>query len=198
MPVPRGGTIDPAMTRQRILELSERIFYERGIGAVGIADIAREAGASKASIYKNFGSKEGLVEATLRYRSERVHRWLTEGTAHLAPGRDRILGMFDLLLDWYAQQDFRGCAMISAATEQRLADSRLTDLARQHLQTYREVLTSHLTAADVGEPGSLANRLLILIEGATIVSAIDRDPAVGRDARAIAETLLSKALDQAR
>ncbi len=194
MPVPRGGKIDPATTRQRILELSERVFYERGIGTVGVADLAEEAGASKASIYKNFGSKEGLVEATLVYRSERVHRWLADGTAHLSPGRERILGMFDLLLDWYAQEDFRGCAMVSAATEQRLSDSRVTSLARRHLQTYRDVLTAYLTEANVSEPELSANRLLILIEGATIISAIDRDPKAGQDARAIADALLSGTL----
>jgi AcrR family transcriptional regulator len=198
MPVRSGEAIDPAATRKRILEISERVFYERGIAAVGVGDIAELAGASKASIYKNFGSKEGLVEATLTYRSERVHRWLSEDTAHLAPGRDRLLGVFDLLMRWYAQDDFRGCAMVSAAGEQRLSNHMVTGLARKHLQTYRDFLTHCLREAGIAHPQQLVDRLLILIEGATVVSAIDGHPAAGQQARAFAEELLAAAVPSAR
>ena len=163
MPVKPGAVIDPAATRSHIVETSERIFYQRGIAAVGVADIASEARTSKASIYKNFGSKDGLVEATLAYRSEQVHRWLIEGTAQLPPGRERVLGVFDLLLEWYAQDDFRGCAILNAAAEQRVSNPIVTRLARQHLQAYRDFLTASLTEAAFPEPRQLAARLLILI-----------------------------------
>jgi AcrR family transcriptional regulator len=193
MPVPRGEAIDPSATRQRILSISERVFYHHGINAVGIAEIAEAASASKASIYKNFGSKEGLVEATLSYRSKRVHRWLADGTAHLAPGKQRVLGVFDLLIEWFTQDDFRGCAMISAAAEQRVSDPMITQLARRHLQAYRDFLSQQLRDADVRDPEQLASRLLILIEGATTISAIDGDAAAGQQARALAEELVASA-----
>ncbi|MDA8062284.1 MAG: TetR/AcrR family transcriptional regulator [Actinomycetota bacterium] len=191
MPVKPGAEIDPAATRSRIMEISERIFSQRGIAAVGVADIAVEARASKASIYKNFGSKDGLVEATLAYRSEHVHRWLTEGTAQLPPGRERILGVFDLLLEWYAQDDFRGCAILNAAAEQRASNPTVTRLARQHLQAYRDFLTASLTEAAFPDPQHLAAQLLILIEGATVISAIDGAPTAGQQARALADRLLT-------
>lgn len=193
MPVQSGGAIDPEATRRRILQTSERIFSQEGINAIGIADIAQRAGASKATIYKNFGSKEGLVEATLAYRSEQVHRWLDEGTAHLADGRQRILAAFDLLLDWYAQEDFRGCAMVSAAAEKRVSDPLVTGLARRHLQAYRDFLNQCLSNAGIKNPQQLADRLLILIEGATTIAAIDGNPAAGRQARALAAELLTAA-----
>lgn len=193
MPVRRGSMIDPDATRDRILEVSEQVFYRRGIGAVGIAEIAAEAGASKASIYKNFGSKDGLVEATLAFRSERVHRWLRDGTARLAPGRDRVLGVFDLLLEWFGEDGFRGCAMVSAAAEDRVADTSATRLARRHLQAYRDFLTDCLREAGTPDPERLARRLLILIEGATVISAVDRDPSAGADARRLAEELIDAA-----
>jgi AcrR family transcriptional regulator len=191
MPVRSGDALDPAATRRRILSISERAFYERGIAAVSVADIAEAAAASKASIYKNFGSKEGLVEATLADRSERVHRWLAEDTAHLPPGRDRVLGVFDLLVNWYAEADFRGCAMVSAAAEERVSNSTVTALARRHLQAYRDFLTTCLQEANISNPGQFANRLLILIEGATIISAIDGSTDAGREARALADALLA-------
>lgn len=193
MPVQAGTPLDPAATRERILRVAERMFYERGINAVGVADIAEAAGASKASIYKNFGSKEGLVEATLRYRSERVHRWLSEGTAGLAPGTGRVLGVFDLLLAWYAEVDFRGCALVGAAAEHRVADSAAVRLARRHLQAYRDFLAHILceAGAEDADARDLASRLLVLIEGATVIAAIEGTTDAGQHARAVARQLLA-------
>jgi AcrR family transcriptional regulator len=193
MPVRAGDTIDPEATRRRILEVSERIFYDRGIAAVGVAEIARAAVASKASIYKNFGSKDGLVEATLEYRSGRVHEWLANGTAAAEAGPDRILRVFDLLLEWFQSADFHGCAMVSAAAEERATGGTATRLARQHLQKYRDFLSAELNHAGLPDAPELAQQLLILIEGATTVSAIDHDPAAARTARRLAALILGHA-----
>jgi AcrR family transcriptional regulator len=193
VPVRAGTPLDPTATRERILRVSERVLYERGINAVGVADIAKASGASKASIYKNFGSKEGLVEATLRYRSDRVHRWLAEGTAHLPPGTGQVLGVFDLLLAWYAEDGFRGCAMVSAAAEHRVADSAATRLARHHLQAYRNFLVRTLreAGAEDADARELAAMLLVLIEGATVIASIDGTTDAGQHARAVALQLLT-------
>ncbi|HET7602936.1 MAG TPA: TetR/AcrR family transcriptional regulator [Gemmatimonadales bacterium] len=193
MPVKVGDTIDPEATRRRILKVSERIFYDRGIGAVGVAEIARAAVASKASIYKNFGSKEGLVEATLEYRSGRVHEWLANSTAAAESGRDRILRVFDLLLEWFQSDDFHGCAMVSAAAEERVTGGAATRLARQHLQKYRDFLSTELAHAGFPDASERAQQLLILIEGATTVSAIDHDPAAAQVARRVAAQILGQA-----
>jgi hypothetical protein len=45
-------------------------FLERGYDAVSLDDIVHHAGGSKASIYKYFGSKEGLFKAICDYRRE--------------------------------------------------------------------------------------------------------------------------------
>ena len=193
VPVRPGEAIDPEATRNRILEVSEDLFYRRGICPVGITEIADAAEASKMSIYRYFGSKDGLVKAALSYRSDRVHRWLAEGLAHVAPGPQRVLAVFDLLTDWFREERFRGCAMVSAATEDRGSGGAPTLLARAHLQTYRELLARCLTEAGVDCPESLARQLLILIEGSTVISAVDGDPAAGTDARRVAEALLAAA-----
>jgi AcrR family transcriptional regulator len=190
VPVRPGESINPEVTRERILDTAEELFYLRGISAVGIAEVAEVAEASKMSIYKYFRSKEGLVEATLRQRSERVARWIAEGVAAHPPGTGRVLAVFDLLAGWFAERRFRGCAMVSAAAEDRVADSVSTRLARAHLQTYRDLLVRCLDEAGVADPPPLARQLLLLVEGATIVSAIDGDPSTAADARAAAEALL--------
>ena len=51
------------MTRaaRRVLEAAERLFYERGIHAVGVDLIAAEARVTKKTLYDRFGSKERIV-----------------------------------------------------------------------------------------------------------------------------------------
>ena len=50
-------------TKNAILEAAEKLFSERGFGAVALREIAREAGANVGSITYHFDSKLGLLEA---------------------------------------------------------------------------------------------------------------------------------------
>ncbi|MFH8981592.1 TetR/AcrR family transcriptional regulator [Streptomyces varsoviensis] len=194
MPVKAGTTIDPRATRARVLASAVQLFYERGVHDVGVDEIAQHAGASKLTIYRNFGSKDGLVEAALRDRSDRIHLWLTDQLAATAPGRERVLALFDLLTVWYARDGYRGCAVVNTAVETRHQDGPVRQLPRLHLARYRDLLERLLTEADIANPAPLARRLLILIEGATTITAIDGDPTAGEDARATAELLLDAAV----
>ncbi|GAA4685960.1 TetR/AcrR family transcriptional regulator [Frondihabitans cladoniiphilus] len=193
MPVPPGARLDPEATRERILHVSEEIFATRGTAAVSVSDLAAAAGASKASMYKNFRSKELLIEATLADRSARVQEWLRHGVESLPPGRRRILRIFDLLLDWYRQDDFHGCAVVSAAAETRMSDEALRAIARRHLDSYRALMARSLQGAGANDADALVEHLLILIEGATVVSAVDGEPEAGVRAREIAGLLLQAA-----
>lgn len=50
-------------TRRDILAMTERLFRERGFGAVSIADIAAGLEMSPANVFKHFHSKNALVDA---------------------------------------------------------------------------------------------------------------------------------------
>jgi AcrR family transcriptional regulator len=56
---------------ESILAAAERTFLERGFGAVSMDTIAREAVASKATVYAHFASKEELFGAVVARVSER-------------------------------------------------------------------------------------------------------------------------------
>ncbi len=51
--------------RQELLDLSARLFAERGYGATTVRDIADEAGILSGSLYHHFGSKEEIVDEIL-------------------------------------------------------------------------------------------------------------------------------------
>ncbi|NLU76226.1 TetR/AcrR family transcriptional regulator [Streptomyces sp. HNM0575] len=193
MPVKAGSTLDPEATRARVLDSAARLFYERGVHVVGVGEIAQHAGASKLTIYRYFGSKDGLVEAVMERRSARIHDWLARRLADAPPGRERVLALFDTLAHWYAERDYRGCAVVNTSVETRHGEGPVRELTRRHLTRYRELLSELLADCGVARPVPLARQLLLLIEGSTVVSAIEGDPGAGRDARAAAEALLDAA-----
>jgi AcrR family transcriptional regulator len=53
-------------TRNRVLEVAERLLFADGYAATGVAAIAGEAGVSPELIYKRFGGKAGLVREIQR------------------------------------------------------------------------------------------------------------------------------------
>lgn len=194
MPVKRGGTIDPEATRAKVLAAADLLFYERGVHRVGVDEISERAGASKLSLYRYFRSKEGLLEAVTRERSARIHEWLLRSTRDAPPGRDRVLALFDVLVGWYGENDYRGCAVLNTAAETRGRVPAVRELAREHLGRYRDMLSDWLAEAGAAGPEALAGQLLVLIEGATMITSIEGRDTAGRDARRAAEALVDAAL----
>jgi AcrR family transcriptional regulator len=54
------------------MEAARSHFFAHGLERASVDAIAAEAGVSKMTVYSNFGSKEGLFEAVVQDRTERV------------------------------------------------------------------------------------------------------------------------------
>ena len=61
-------------TERRLILAAERLFAERGVDAVSLRAINAAAGTNVASLHYHFGSKEALLEALIRERSQEVSR----------------------------------------------------------------------------------------------------------------------------
>lgn len=58
--MPRTSERGGPQTRERIREVANRMFLERGFDAVTVAEIAGEAGVSSVTVFKHFPRKEDL------------------------------------------------------------------------------------------------------------------------------------------
>lgn len=184
MPVAPGETIDVERTRAKLVRGATELFYRDGV-AVSVEEIARRAATSKLTVYRHFGDKEGLLEEVLRQRSDRVVDWLSAAADRPTDPLDQLVAVFDALHGWYAEHQFRGCAIVNAATQAPVQAGSARRIAGEHLARLRALLTR--LAAQAGAPDAdLAGRqLLILLEGATVVAAITRERGAALDARAL-------------
>jgi AcrR family transcriptional regulator len=97
MPVAKGSTIDPARTRAAILDAATPVLYERGLDGIGVAELCTLLGVSKETLYRHFGTKDGLVQAVLTARSDRVTRSLAEAVAAAGPEpADQLAAVFEV------------------------------------------------------------------------------------------------------
>lgn len=149
---------------QRILEVASRLFYEQGIHSVGVDTIAAEAEVTKPILYKNFGNKDGLVQA---YLTQRHHRWWpTLEAAVEAAETPRALAFFDVYTE-DAKTVTRGCAYLNAAAELS-EDHPAYPIIHEHkhaiCQRLRELIEED--CPQVPDAQRTAEHLFLLLEGA--------------------------------
>ncbi|MCG6559211.1 transcriptional regulator BetI [Ruegeria sp. 1NDH52C] len=95
------------MRRKRIRDIRNdelvaaaiRSLHHRGFGSVTMAEIAGEAGASAASINYYFGSKDRLMEETMRRLLSILHTALLSRLAEAKTPRDRLLAIVEANFD---------------------------------------------------------------------------------------------------
>jgi len=177
---------------ERILRSASEMFYRKGIRAVGVDSIAAEAGVTKKTLYEKFGSKDELVAAYLRARDERWGGWIVE----FVEGRggsatERLLSTFDALEEWMERENYRGCGFVNAAAEFPDADHPARAVVLEQKRWMRGYLAELATEAGAEDPVDLAERLLILHEGATVASSLGVSPEAVRKARQIAVGLVA-------
>lgn len=182
---------------QRVLEAASELFYERGIWATGVDTIVEHSGVTKMTLYKHFGSKDELVAAYLRRRDELWRGWLKEAVEERAGSpRERLLAVFDALGSWLEGEveGFRGCAFINAATEISDPGHPARAVALEQKRWMREYLEELASGVGASDPEGLAEQLLILFEGATVVTTLKASRGPTRGARAAAQTLIDDEL----
>ena len=88
-----------AAKRARIIEVAMRHFAERGFQDARIADIAREIGIAKGSIFQYFDSKQGLFFEVYKEAASSFGTYL-DGPPEVVGG-----GFFDILRYWLEQTE---------------------------------------------------------------------------------------------
>lgn len=156
--------------RQAILAAAKSLFSENSYHSTGVDKIAAVSGASKMTLYSQFGSKEQLIVEVLRLRDEEFIASLRQAMDKASPGLARLAAIFEWHGAWFRQPDFHGCLFIKASQEFAGQSELIMAASRTHKALILGLIERCLVEAAVQEPSAQARLLFTLIEG-MIVSA---------------------------
>jgi AcrR family transcriptional regulator len=180
--------------RDRILDTAFRLFYARGIKAVGVDLIIAESGVAKATFYKHFPAKEDLVLAYL----DKVWTGQLRAAAEAAgpAPADQLVGLFDALGTACRRDGYRGCAFINAAAEAQ-PGSAVHDRTVAHKRAVLSWMRDLAAAAGAPDPDGLARSLALLLDGGLADGALAAAPEAAAAAKDAARLLVDAALVRA-
>ena len=189
----KSSSPDRRPARERLLAAADELFYEEGVNLVGIDRVIERAGVAKASLYDCFGSKEELIRSYLQRRHEARQLRLRERMALCASAKEKILSIFDSVVEAAAKSDFRGCAFARASAEARPGSSvkAMCDESRAwNLALFAELAEE----AGATDPQQVAQQLRLLYDGASISAHVDTNATAPAAARAMAQMVLDQAI----
>ena len=178
----------PSPARQRLLDAATDLFYREGIHSVGVDRIIETAGVTRATMYKQFDGKEGLVLAYLQGEDEQLRALLADaGSVSDDPDvlLDLVIGGIEADI---REGHTRGCPFINAAAEYP-GDGPVRELIADHREWFRGTLEQLATAAGLSEPAEVAASLVLLRDAALVGGYLDGHdrvaPAFARTARGV-------------
>ena len=177
-----------------MLDAAFRLFYARGLRAVGVDLIIAESGVAKATFYKYFPAKDDLVLAYLD-RVDGIWTGQLRAAAEAAgpAPADQLVGLFDALGTACRREGYRGCAFINAAAEAQ-PGTPVHERTVAHKQSVLTWLRDLATRAGAGDPDALARSLALLLDGGLADGALAADPAAARAAQETARSLVTAAV----
>jgi transposase len=105
---------------------------------------------------------------------------------------DRILGIFELLTEWFAVPGYRGCPFINASAEAG-SEAAVVQVREAHRAWVRDLFAGLGRDAGAQDPDALSAQLVLLYDGAMIGAQLDHTSAAGKAAQDAAAALIDAA-----
>lgn len=164
--------------KERVIEAASRLFYNEGYNQTGINQIISEASVAKASMYQHFRSKEDIAVAYLQGRHIMWMGKLQSFVAENSDAKGKLIGSFDYLMHWLEEVDYRGCGFQNIICDIPLDHQKIKDQVQLHKSELRQwihTLIKEDNSLSVKDAEALGDEILVLQEGAIILSQIQKE-----------------------
>lgn len=98
--VPAGAGVEPDGRAADLLDAAVRRFVAVGISKTTMEDVAREAGAGKATLYRYFPNKTAVIDALVARETIRFERELRQAAARAGGAVKQVEAVFVAALDF--------------------------------------------------------------------------------------------------
>ena len=154
---------DPT-ARERLLDAAGRLFYERGVPSVGLAEVVAEAGTGKNVLYRHFPGKDELVLAYLESFAERLDAGMEAAVSGLPPDQ-ALVALARHVAALVSRRGYRGCPFRNYLRETRDLADRPGRFALAQVRGLRRRIERLCGELDVEDPVALAGRVWLVLEG---------------------------------
>lgn len=163
----------PSEPRERLLQTASELFYREGIHAVGVDRIVTEAHVTRATMYRHFDGKEGLVLAYLDQEDRTLRGYAESAAAEATSPLDLVRLVIEGIAADTLRYHNRGCPFINAAAEFPDPDSPVRSAVDRHRSWFRSALRSIVEDAGIVNPGEVAASLVLLRDAALVGAYLD-------------------------
>ncbi|KRD26508.1 TetR family transcriptional regulator [Acidovorax sp. Root267] len=119
-----------AENRQGILDAASRLYRERGLTGVGVADITRDAGLTHGGLYRHFASKDALVQEACA----RAFDWSIAPLDGATPNTTIGERIKSYLSPQHRDSPGTGCPAAALAVDAARAGSELSEVFAQGIE----------------------------------------------------------------
>jgi AcrR family transcriptional regulator len=163
---------DRASPKHLLFEAAARLFYQHGYRVTGVDTIATESGIGKMTLYRHYPSKDDLIVAYLRHSNQVFWEHFEASTGDAPTAREKLLAFFAALRDYVVTPACYGCPFLNVASEYGAGDYAGHQVAIEHKRAVRARFGQLARDAGARQPGSLADTLLLLMDGAYMAARV--------------------------
>lgn len=160
-------------TRDQIVEVADRLIYEKGFEYMSIADIAGVVEISRGNVTFHFKTRDEILEAVIDQRLERTRRMLEQWEAEGECGEERIKSFIRILITNRTKILLYGCPVGTLCTELAKLEHAALPHANKVFGLFRDWLSRQFALLGCGaRADALAMHLLAWSQGiATLAQA---------------------------
>ncbi len=189
------------LTRQRLVSEAAKLFNQRGYEGSSMLDVMEATGLEKGGIYRHFSSKEELAAEAFDFA---WHEASEVRNHDLGEVQNSIEKLKKFLANFVERRPAvpGGCPLLNTAVEADDGNLVLRKRASKALHGWQSKL-SQIVAEGIArgeanpetDPGRVANIIISCLEGALMISRLERKADALRDAQAHLESYLEAVVE---
>ena len=152
--------------RARLLAVADALFYADGITSTGIDRLIAEAQVTKATFYKQYGSKDALILEYIAGRDRQVREALTTLLETVREPAAVLAAVVDAVVADANRPGFRGDPFLNAAAEFASPFHPVRIAIVQHRDWFTGFLEDRFRDLGHPRPGAAADEFALVRDGA--------------------------------
>ena len=168
----------PSDAKSRFVISAAELFRRRGYSAVGLTEIIEAAQAPKGSFYHHFPQgKEQLAAQSVEMAGAYVAHHFERAFSDAPDFASGVSALVETVLRWLDQSNWEiSCPIVSISVDQVPRSALLTATTRKVLDDWLDRIEVHATRFGLADPRSVALRLVVAYQGASVLARIQRSP----------------------